>query len=195
MTTADKKKIFYFSAFTNPHEKTDLARKIRKLGGIARELEAIYQTELTHVIVPDSWNPNSNIKGKGWTSLSMGAFGSYKFLLKEKYVEDSFKEKRFLCEETYIPEYIVDLRKSYMSRRKKQFQNQTVVILMDDQRRQMELKNMVRDAGANVLNWNCKDLALKRNDAILKIDVVYTGIVSIDKGLTTVLNYTFILQI
>ena len=30
----------------------------------------------------------------------------------------------------------------------------------------MELKTMVRDSGGNVLNWSCKDLALKRDEDI-----------------------------
>ena len=45
-----------------------------------------------------------------------------------------------------------------------------------DFRKQMELKTMVRDSGGNVLNWNCKDLALKRDEDILKIQVIYTDL-------------------
>ena len=40
----------------------------------------------------------------------------------------------------------------------------------------MELKNMIRDAGANIFNWSCRDLALKRDLDLLKVDTIYTDV-------------------
>merc|ERR1711981_408900 len=58
----------------------------------------------------------------------------------------------------------------------KLFINQTAVVLVKDFKKQMELKSLVRDSGGNILNWTCKDLGLKRDEDLLKINVIYTDL-------------------
>ena len=50
------------------------------------------------------------------------------------------------------------------------------MVLVKDFKKQMELKSLVRDSGGNILNWTCKDLGLKRDEDLLKINVIYTDL-------------------
>ena len=164
----DKKKVFLMSGFSNFLEKDTLDMKIRRLGGICRLMETMYISEATHVIVPNSWNEQ-------WTPVVMGAVGSGTYVVLEKYIHDSFIQNRFVEESTYMPSQIELLRQAYM-KYGKLFINQTVVVLLKDFKKQMELKSMVRDSGGNILNWTCKDLGLKRDEDLLKINVIYTDL-------------------
>ena len=101
--------------------------------------------------------------------LFQGAIGSGKFILRENFIHESFKAKKFLREDEFIPNDIVYLRSAF-SKHGKIFLNQNCIILMENSKKQIELRNMVRDSGGTVLNWSCKDLALKRDVELMKVD-------------------------
>ena len=73
----------------------------------------------------------------------LGAIGSGKYpsIVTENYIHESFKRKRFLREDPYIPKTIKKIQNSYRENGLV-FQNQTVMVLMRDFRKQMELKTI-----------------------------------------------------
>ena len=121
-----------------------------------------------------NWNPSSNWNSK-WTSIVTGAIGSGKQVVIENYIQVSYKAKKFVNEDPYVPAPIRPFQKEFLENEKK-FQNHNVAVLLGNVRKQMELKNMIRDAGANLFNWSCRDLALKRDLDILKVDTIYTDV-------------------
>ena len=101
-------------------------------------------------------------------------------------VHKSFEAKKFLREDEFIPSDIVILRSAF-NKHGKIFLNQSCVILMENNKKQIELRNMVRDSGGAVLNWSCKDLALKRDVELMKVDFI----VSNWKGLAFLFKMTY----
>ena len=51
---------------------------------------------------------------------------------------------------------------------------QNVVVLMENKHCQAELEGMVRDCGATSLKWDCKDLSMKKDEELERINVIYT---------------------
>ena len=45
---------------------------------------------------------------------------------------------------------------------------------MENKHCQAELEGMVRDCGANLLKWDCKDLSMKTDEELELINVIYT---------------------
>ena len=103
-----------------------------------------------------------------------GAIGSGKFIVRADFIHKSFEAKKFLREDEFIPSDIVILRSAF-NKHGKIFLNQSCVILMENNKKQIELRNMVRDSGGAVLNWSCKDLALKRDVELMKVDFIVSN--------------------
>ena len=57
---------------------------------------------------------------------------------------------------------------------KKPFVNQTAIVIINNPRRQAELKLILRDGGANVPNWSVTDLLHKPLHETLRLDIIYT---------------------
>ena len=94
--------------------------------------------------------------------------------MREDFIHKSFEAKKFLREDVFIPTDIVILRSAF-NKHGKIFLNQNCIILMENSKKQIELRNMVRDSGGTVLNWSCKDLALKRDVELMRVDFIVSN--------------------
>ena len=131
------KKHFCFTGVTA--HRDDLHEKVLKLGGRSKKSEDMYTSDYTtHFVVNKDWEMN-----KKYTSMLLGAIGSgkYPYIVTEDYIHESFKRKRFRREDPYIPKTIKKIQNSYR-KNGLVFQNQNVLVLMRDFRKQMELKTI-----------------------------------------------------
>ena len=61
----------------------------------------------------------------------------------------------------------------------KLFAMDTVMVFVANSRRQAELKTILRDGGAHVVNWSYQDLSLKPEKELMKVNTVYTDMTAL----------------
>ena len=166
-----KERPIFLFAFSNKYEQSEkdkLEETVKKLGGLAKVNEDMYVTDATHVIVPDD-------KNNGWCPKLVGAISSGKYVLKTDYIWQSAKHGKFLPSDNFIPSYLKHNVEHFMQEsNKKPFSNTKIVVMVENTRRQAELKVILRDGGATVFNWTKVDFKIKPDSEKMKVDVIYT---------------------
>ena len=178
------KKVFLF-AFMNedgitPTEKLKFRRTLNKFEAICKMEESMYVSDSTHIVVPNQIAQS----GKKWCPKLFGALAGGKHVITTQYLIDSETSGRFLNERdfiihhtiktyTYIPPFVAPIV-DHFSAHGKPFVNQTAIVIINNPRRQAELKVILRDGGANVPNWSVTDLLHKPLHETLRLNIIYT---------------------
>ena len=161
--------LFAFMAEVPPTEKQKFINIVKKLGGICKPDEDMYVSDCTHIVVPDKIAK----MGNKWCPKVFGALASGKHVIMSQFLIQSDTSGRFLKEAEFVPPFVTPIV-DHVSRQGKPFVGQTSIVIVDNHRRQAELKVILRDGGAKVPNWSVTDLRHKPLQETRKLDIIYT---------------------
>jgi hypothetical protein len=145
-------------------------RTIRQLGhgAISRPDEDMYVSDSTHVVI------SKTCLGKRRPLKVIGALASGKFVITTDYLEACRSAGHFVDEWDFVPLDLQPIIKNVL-RCGRVFENMTAVVFLKQNGRQAEFKTILRDGGANVLNWSIKDLVFKPMMDLLTVSSVDLG--------------------
>ena len=129
----------------------------------------MYLSKSTHIVVPDKIAEN----GTKWCPKLFGALAGAKHVVTAKYLLDCDEAGKFLEEKLYIPGFVTSIV-DHIEKNGKPFQNQTSIVIINNPRRQAELKIILRDGGANVEHWGLSNLKHLPLFETRKLDYIYT---------------------
>ena len=161
--------LFAFMAEVPPTEKQKFINIVKKLGGICKPDEDMYVTDCTHIVVPDKIAK----MGNKWCPKVFGALASGKHVIMSQFLIQSDASGRFLRETEFIPPFVASIV-DHVSKQGKPFVGQTSMVIVENPRRQAELKVILRDGGAKVPDWSVADLSHKPLQKTRMLDTIYT---------------------
>jgi hypothetical protein len=135
-------------------------------GAVSRPNEDMYVSDSTHIVISKS-------SAKRVCSKVIGALGSGKFVIISDYMKACQAAGHFVDEWEYVPANLQHIIR-HVRTCGRVFENTTAIVFLKETRRNIEIKNILRCGGANVLNWSTNDLVFKPLKDLCMVDYIFT---------------------